>query len=125
MRRPGEAKALLLAVLAVIFAGLSFQYISRALARPWSSEEGAQPRAASTETLLHGSELYVANCAVCHGYDGSGARYGPTLHQLQAGDPVLTLVIESGVRREMPGFSKKLDNAQIQTLISYLRGWNK
>lgn len=123
MRRLGEAKAGLLAVLAVIVTALSFQYISRALARSWTPRESGQLDSASSESVLQGSRLYLANCADCHGYEGAGSDFGPSLHKLQAGDPVLKLVIVDGVDREMPGFGKRLDDAQIRCLIAYLRSW--
>ena len=76
------------------------------------------------------SQLYVSNCARCHGADGKGnTKLGQELG--------VTDLTSSGVKNmsttrmkqiiskgdgDMPGFSKKLKATQIASLVRYVRG---
>ncbi|WP_299598264.1 cytochrome c [uncultured Microbulbifer sp.] len=81
-----------------------------------------------------GARLYLGMCATCHGVDGTGSKdgYYPSLvHNSTVGaesDHNLRQAILQGVRRTvdgeekmMPGFSRELDQEQLQKLLGYLR----
>ncbi len=81
-----------------------------------------------------GEELYLTQCAACHGVQGEGqaAAYYPTLAgngDLRRDNPAnLVNVIAQGVSHAtlyraplMPGFAKDLDNAQIAEVANYTR----
>jgi mono/diheme cytochrome c family protein len=82
--------------------------------------------------LAEGRDLYRQNCAVCHDVElgNAHAKLGPSLHHLfkneklplSHGKPSRQYVI---VRVKfggalMPAFGKKLNDAQINTLIDYI-----
>lgn len=53
----------------------------RNLAIPWSERRAKDPLANDSAALQQGHELFLANCAICHGVDGSGAtRIGANLY---------------------------------------------
>ena len=71
-----------------------------------------------------GSELFAANCASCHGADGSGG-IGP---QLSGGrvlrdfpnEPDEVTFVANG-RGIMPGFATALTPAQLKAVVDYTR----
>ena len=67
-----------------------------------------------------GRRLFAINCAHCHGDDATGDEC-PNLHGLQKSDERIARLITQGIKGEMPSFRKKLDNAQVATLIAFLR----
>lgn len=71
-----------------------------------------------------GASLFVANCASCHGIDGSGGS-GPALSagKLAAAYPNATdevQVVANG-RNAMPGFGHRLSPADIDLVVDYTR----
>jgi cytochrome c6 len=71
---------------------------------------------------------FKANCAICHGEDGSGTPFGNRLHakdlrgkdvQAKSSDE-LAQTIRMG-KNNMPAFGNRLDAAQIEKLIQYIR----
>ncbi len=80
---------------------------------------------------LPGEQLYVDNCADCHGMDGRGntARemgqpYADlTDDQWKFGgeDGEIANAIREGSFGLMPGFQEKLNEQQVKELVSYLR----
>ena len=86
--------------------------------------------AASNESRRENTarDLFVSNCARCHGLDGAGTtELGRKLHVpdlvkeargLSAAK--ITRVITNG-RDDMPGFGKKLTKKQISSLAAYIR----
>jgi mono/diheme cytochrome c family protein len=83
--------------------------------------------------LIEGRDLYRENCAVCHNIESNTARppkLGPSLYHLfkneklplSHGKPsrqyVMVRVKFGGAL--MPAFGKKLNDAQINTLIDYI-----
>lgn len=79
----------------------------------------------STETT---ENIYKANCATCHGEDGSGTALGNRLHvkdlrlrEIQEqSTKVLAQTITAG-KGFMPAFGTRLDAEQIQKLVEYIR----
>lgn len=75
--------------------------------------------------------LYSKYCASCHGKDGRAKTFKAKLNhardltdsawQDQKSDERLFNSITNG-KRKMPGFSKKLSEQEIDSLVSYVRG---
>jgi mono/diheme cytochrome c family protein len=73
------------------------------------------------DPVAHGREVFVANCAVCHGADGNGTSDGPSLASRVPGlsDDEIYVVIQNGDGR-MPPFDW-LPGADQGHLVAYLR----
>jgi mono/diheme cytochrome c family protein len=69
---------------------------------------------------MPGYRLFDHNCAPCHGDDARGDE-GPTLYDLRKSDARIEKIIKNGIKGEMPSFSKKFNDADVQALIAYLR----
>ena len=67
-----------------------------------------------------GYRLFDHNCAHCHGDDARGDE-GPSLYDLRKSDERLQKIIKNGIKGEMPSFSKKFTDDDVQALIAYLR----
>ncbi len=72
------------------------------------------------DTLNRGHGLFDRNCAHCHGEDARGDE-GPSLHSLAKSNARISSIIKGGIKGEMPGFSKKFTEADIEALVSFLR----
>ena len=70
--------------------------------------------------IAAGRKLFLMNCAHCHGADASGDE-GPDLHDLRKTDERITTIIKGGIKGEMPRFNAKLSDADVKTLVAYLR----
>ena len=76
---------------------------------------------ASTEAKARrGHDLFVHNCAHCHGDDARGDE-GPGLYDLRKSDARIAKIITDGIKGEMPRFGAKLNDVDIRALIAYLR----
>jgi cytochrome c6 len=75
-----------------------------------------------------GPDIYKAKCVTCHAADGRGSAVGKSLHAAdlhspqvqQQSDAQLMEVIKSG-RGSMPPFGDSLNEAQIASLVKYIR----
>lgn len=70
---------------------------------------------------------FNANCAACHGTDGTGTALGKHLQapdlsskEVQAQSSAILARIISGGKNNMPPFGDRLDSEQIQKLVGYL-----
>ena len=74
--------------------------------------------------INQGRELFIANCAGCHGQRGEGLLPGtPNFRQgnlLMRPDAVLVEGIRTG-RNTMPGFRGVLTDRQLLDVVAYLR----
>jgi len=78
-----------------------------------------------------GEQLYIDNCADCHGLDGRGntaremgqpyADLTDDVWKLGGDDTSIANAIREGSFGLMPGFQQKLNDQQIQELVAYLR----
>ena len=60
------------------------------------------------ETLsVKGRSFFFQSCAHCHGRDADGGEDAPSLLKLQISGAHMALVIQSGIKGEMPSFTKK------------------
>jgi mono/diheme cytochrome c family protein len=67
-----------------------------------------------------GYDLFIMNCAHCHGNDARGDE-GPDLHGLTKSDARISSLIKNGIKGEMPKFGEKLTNTDVQSLIAFVR----
>jgi len=74
------------------------------------------------------ASTYKANCAICHGDDGSGSAIGARLHVKDLRSKEVqdksASELEQTVRAgtgNMPAFGSRLDGEQIQKLIELIR----
>jgi len=72
------------------------------------------------QLVAEGERHYFSSCAHCHGNDARGDE-GPDLHGLEISDRRIATVIKHGIKGEMPSFAKKHDDAEILSLVAYLR----
>jgi len=87
--------------------------------------------AATNASARSAAELYTKHCASCHGKDGRAKTFKAKLNhardltdpvwQDRASDERLFNTIMKG-KEKMPGFSKKLSEQEIESLVSYVRG---
>ena len=111
-----------LAVIAVTFLLSAFLQPATAAA---SKEQSTNPASAATSSVpdgeaRRGHSLFDRNCAHCHGHDARGDE-GPSLYDLKKTDARITRIVKGGIKGEMPRFGAKLNDADIQALIAYLR----
>lgn len=66
-----------------------------------------------------GSAVYSANCAGCHGADGSGG-VGPDLRGMEAEDREELIQVVTEGRDEMPAFGGQLSDAEIEAVTDYV-----
>jgi len=88
-------------------------------------EQQAKATSATSRDVLkaeakQGHGLFDHSCAPCHGDDARGDE-GPSLYNLARSDARIATIIKSGVKGEMPSFAKKFNDADIRSLIAYLR----
>jgi len=96
------------------------------------SVETPNPVPSSPENLTEGHDLYLKQCAFCHGEDGtggggSGVQFYPPVPSLlmpqnELTDSQMHYVIEQGVRYTgMPSFDKALNEEQIWKVVLWIR----
>jgi mono/diheme cytochrome c family protein len=81
---------------------------------------GKAPLAAESPAA-RGRTFFFQSCAHCHGQDAAGGEDAPSLLKLQISGTHMTLVIQSGIKDEMPSFAKKYDEQETADLVAYLK----
>lgn len=90
--------------------------------RPELSATASEPAGPLGDVTL-GEELFLANCAPCHGPDAKGADYAPSLiHPIVAAkdDAELKRTILDG-RNTMPAWRGQLSREEISDILAFLR----
>ena len=87
-------------------------------ARSAAATNGNQPQLSLI--VAHGQKLYAVNCSHCHADDATGDE-GPDLHGLTKSDERIKAIITNGIKGEMPSFGKKLQEADKEALVGFLR----
>ena len=91
---------------------------------------GASPdvtRVRDADSVAVGAALYSANCARCHGADLAGGRVpgGGSAPSLAAkvgpDDALLIEIVKRGRGLNMPAFATQLEEAEIGSIIDYVR----
>jgi mono/diheme cytochrome c family protein len=78
----------------------------------------AEPDPTGPSLVTEGADLFVSNCARCHGPDASGG-VGPSLKFSTLGDVETVSVISNGFG-SMPSFAEILSSADVTALVAYL-----
>lgn len=118
-----------------VLAGLGAGVVAIGITHSATERFGPVPAAASSPPVVlaippagtrayRGYELFLLNCAHCHGNDARGDE-GPDLRGLTKSDPRIATIIQDGLKGEMPKFGTKLDAADTQALIAFLRTLKK
>lgn len=106
-------------------SSLSLMYITRNLWR-LALALLALGALAPAGAAYDGARLYAANCAACHGSNGTGGVGVPIAlpdFLAQAGDDYLRKTIRLGrPGRVMPAFTK-LSDAEVNAIVRHLRSW--
>jgi len=77
-----------------------------------------------------GEQVYKAKCASCHGPDGAGATPAGKATKARdfcsdevkkETDEEWTTIIVKG-KNKMPGYDKKLTDAEVKDVVAYIRG---
>jgi mono/diheme cytochrome c family protein len=122
MRLSLQLKATILGTVSGLAAiGIAFAaggILQRSSAPSTAASDGPAIPAGALEQK--GYTLFMLNCAHCHGTDARGDE-GPDLHGVLKSDDRIASVIKNGKKGEMPKFSAKLSDAQVQALVAFVR----
>jgi mono/diheme cytochrome c family protein len=84
------------------------------------AEAGSKPLAGEN-LAAKGRTFFFQSCAHCHGQDADGGEDAPSLLKLQISGTHMALVIQSGIKDEMPSFAKKYNEHDTAALVAYLK----
>src|SRR3984957_2029871 len=84
------------------------------------TEPGNKPLDAAT-LAAKGRTFFFQSCAHCHGQDADGGEDAPSLLKLQISGAHMALVIQSGIKDEMPSFAKKYNEQDTAAIVAYLK----
>ena len=84
------------------------------------TEPGNQPLDAAA-LAAKGRTFFFQSCAHCHGQDADGGEDAPSLLKLQISGAHMALVIQSGIKDEMPSFAKKYNQEDTSAIVAYLK----
>jgi mono/diheme cytochrome c family protein len=116
--RVGAAAGIFTSVL-ILVATFTAGGIYRTHARS-ESDVGSTPLAA--ENLpAKGRAFFFQSCAHCHGQDADGGEDAPGLLKLQISGAHMALVIQNGIKDEMPSFAKKYNEHETTAIVAYLK----
>jgi uncharacterized membrane protein len=86
---------------------------------PPQSEGPNGPLIGESPLTAAGEQLFLKNCAHCHGADGHGDE-GPDLHNLDWTDGQIAARIRNGKKGQMTAFAGKFSADDVQAVIAYL-----
>jgi len=123
MKRSLQLKAIILGTVSGLAAiGIAFaagEVFQRSPAASAAGDGGvASPPAGTLEQKGH--TLFLMNCAHCHGADARGDE-GPDLHGVTKSGARIASLIKNGKKGEMPKFSSKLNDAEVQALVAFVQ----
>src|SRR5258708_3471776 len=75
--------------------------------------------------VARGHDLFLMNCAHCHGEDAHGTDEGPNLATRRRSDARIASVIKNGIKGEMPRFNQKLHDEDVLVLIHFIRSLSR
>ena len=78
------------------------------------------PSPARDQLVARGHDLFLMNCAHCHGDDARGTEEGPNLTRLKKSDARIASLVMNGIKGEMPRFAAKLHDEDVRRLILFL-----
>lgn len=74
--------------------------------------------------LADGASVFKANCAKCHGNDGSGSEKGISFlegHALDHSRDDFLKRVKEGKEDKMPAFGEKLSEKEVEAVVTYVR----
>jgi mono/diheme cytochrome c family protein len=86
-----------------------------------SETETGKTLPAAENATAKGRNFFFQSCAHCHGQDADGGEDAPSLLKLQISGAHMALVIQSGIKDEMPSFAKKYSEQETADLVAYLK----
>jgi mono/diheme cytochrome c family protein len=105
----------------VVGGTLGSAALVRAAIEKARSESATSGNAAQFSPIVaRGQKLFAVNCSHCHADDASGDE-GPDLHGLTKSDERIKTIVTNGIKGEMPAFGKKLQEADKEALVGFLR----
>ena len=128
-RRLAPLRAALLIIAAVSVLGAGSRSVVEAANRPTASELASHANAEQGAAAA-GEPIYLANCASCHGIDGTGDGPTRTLPEAEPlaeslpamSDTEVSYRIANGLAgTPMPAFAASLTEQERRDLVSYLR----
>ena len=75
--------------------------------------------------VLRGHDLFLMNCAHCHGDDARGTEEGPDLTRFHKSGARIASVVKNGIKGQMPRFDQKLTDTDVKALIRFLQSLNR
>jgi mono/diheme cytochrome c family protein len=90
------------------------------LAARWQTRE-SKAIGRSDAVVAQGRSFFVKSCAHCHGKDADGGEDAPSLQKITISPAHMTLVLQNGIKGDMPSFAKKYSDADIQKIVAYLQ----
>ena len=75
--------------------------------------------------VMRGHDLFLLNCAHCHGDDARGTDEAPDLTKIHKSEARIASVVKNGIKGEMPRFGQKLTEADVKMLIRFIRSLNE
>ena len=118
-------------IAAALFAAISFLHTSRLAAQatpfhgvPSASVQRKNPYAGQQPAITAGAKLYAANCASCHGANGSGSGNVPALSkgptQSASDGEVFWFITTGSINNGMPPWATLSEQKRWQ-IVSYLK----
>jgi mono/diheme cytochrome c family protein len=75
----------------------------------------------AANSAARGRTFFFQSCAHCHGQDADGGEDAPSLLKLQTSGAHMALVIQSGIKDEMPSFARKYNGQDTAAIVAYLK----
>lgn len=89
-----------------------------------SSDVIANPENTSYNKAIHGTALFDANCAYCHGSDGKGVYGTIDLFASKTNRETMKQIIKDG-KKAMPSYKDIMDDVEIDAMIEHIETMKK
>jgi len=86
-----------------------------------SESDGGSTPLTAENLPAKGRAFFFQSCAHCHGQDADGGEDAPSLLKLQISGAHMALVIQNGIKDEMPSFAKKYNEHETTAIVAYLK----
>src|ERR1700740_571909 len=110
----GVITSVLILVVTFTAAGIYRNHIER------ETESGTKPLDPAA-LLARGRSFFFHSCAHWHGQDADGGEDAPSLLKLQISGAHIALLVQSGIKDEMPSFAKKYNEQDTAAIVAYLK----
>lgn len=115
------------ALLALLLMGLMFTGTAYAALQPTTgARPGTSAATATDEQVAQGEQLFLANCASCHGTNAEGSEVGPSLHGVGAASVDFQVATgrmplpATGVQAARNQAEVKFDEDEISAMAAYV-----